>query len=159
MSETTRFCRYLFYAPTVFMSLALACAAGLVGGVALLVIESLLPQVSRMEIDLVRAVADLLVPDRFAVLFTYATPLVMGGVFGGIYAGLWQHGIGAPTWAWAAIFGVVHGLLIIGASPLIRWLRPGLFDLPHSAVWMAGEVFDHVAYALVTAGVYRLLVG
>jgi hypothetical protein len=143
------------------MDVLAALGAGFVGGAALIGIELLLPHLSRMEIDLTRTAADALsyTPTAREAL-AYATPLVMGVLFGLVYAGLWARGIGRPTWGWALLFGAAHGLVIAAASPLAQRFDPEKFALlPGKRIWVVGEMLDHVVYVLVVAWVYAALTG
>lgn len=143
------------------MEVKSAVVAGLLGSAALVGFELLFPKINRMELVLVRVVAEQVTSSaRGQGVLAFVLQFVVGAVFGVVYAGLWSLGIGRPTWAWGVLFGLLHGVLIIALAPLFRPLDPKAFRLlPNRWVWMAGEVADHVLYVVVVALVYGALHG
>ena len=143
------------------MEVGSAVVAGLLGSAALVGFELLFPKVNRMELVLVRIVAEQVTSSgRVQGVLAFALQFAVGAAFGVVYAGLWSLGVGQPTWAWGVLFGAAHGALIIALAPLFRPLDPKAFRLlPNRWVWMTGEVADHVLYVVVVALAYGALQG
>lgn len=141
------------------MNVYAAILAGLGGTAALVVIELLFPRISRVEFDLVRVAADQSAfTARYRLILTFTIPFVVGSLFGLLYAWLWEQGVGRPSWEWASVLGAVHGAVVIAISPLVRRLdAEGRIGSPSDPVWMAGEIIDHIVYAVVAAWVYATL--
>lgn len=141
------------------MNVAAAILAGLGGTAALVVIELLFPRISRVEFDLVRVAADQSAfTTRYRLLLTFTIPFVVGSLFGLLYAWLWEQGFGRPSWEWAVVLGAIHGAVVIAISPLARRLdTEGRLGSPSDPVWMAGEIIDHMVYAVVAAWIYATL--
>lgn len=94
--------------------------------------------------------------------------LMMGVVFGFIYAYLWSFGIGSPTWLNGLIFGAVHWLIVgvvMGAIPMIHLgMKNGSVQAP--GLWMTkngglmafmGGLAGHMVFGLVFVLVYQAL--
>ena len=80
--------------------------------------------------------------------------LMMGAVFGLIYALLWSLGIGSATWIWGLIFGALHGVMAIGMMPLMMRMHPNPPQMAGGPLVMAGQLMGHMVYGLVVALVY-----
>ncbi len=91
--------------------------------------------------------------------------LMMGVVFGLIYAFFWSLGLGAPTWQWGLAFGAVHWLIvgmIMGMIPMMHaGIRSGVVKAP--GIWMTNSggamaffagLMAHMIFGLVVALVY-----
>lgn len=71
----------------------------------------------------------------------WALHLMLGAVFGLVYAFLWSVGVGAPTWTGGLVFGIGHLLvtgLFMGMIPMMHaGMRSGQIQAP--GVWMTDQ--------------------
>ncbi|WP_187264767.1 hypothetical protein, partial [Pontibacter beigongshangensis] len=72
------------------------------------------------------------------------------------YLALWDSGVGAPTAAWGALFGLGHGLLAMAGWYFLFMLhtRPPAINL---RFFLLSLIFAHVIFGVVVSYVYYLL--
>ena len=153
-----------------------AVVAGLVGAVAMLVVMYAGKAIGMTRMDLLETLGTMAVP-KGAMNVVYVVGammhLMMGAVFGLVYAGL-IHAVG-PTSdgaaaGFGALFGGVHGVIMAFVLPVMLTMmhplgRSGAMNGPGVAMTKLGKmtpmgiVMAHVVFGLVTGGIYVAVVG
>jgi hypothetical protein len=105
-------------------------------------------------VDIFRILGKLITPkNRLAVVVGIVLHFVTGGVFGLVYAALWQAGIGRTNWHWGLGFGAVHGL---GAHWLMKHLlashprRPQFYSPARGIIY----IISHLVFGGFVARYY-----
>ena len=148
------------------MNILAAAIAGLIATIVFTMVLFMAPRMGMPKMDIVALLSS---------MFGKANPplgwglhLMMGVVFGLIYAFLWSKGIGAATWKWGLAFGAAHWLIVgavMGMIPLVHiGIRRGEAKAP--GYWMTnhggmlafgGGLMGHLIFGVVTALVYALV--
>lgn len=85
--------------------------------------------------------------------------IVMGTIFGLIYAIVWNAGFGAANWIWGIVFGVVHGLLVAFVGmPAMLAMHPRRPEMVSGSKGLMGMLAGHAVFGLIVGLVYPAFV-
>lgn len=148
------------------MNVLAAVFAGLISTIVFTVVLFMAPRIGMPKMDIVAMLSTMF--GKANRLLGWALHLMMGVVFGLIYAFLWSRGIGAATGKWGLAFGAAHWLVVgvvMGMIPLVHLgIRRGQAKAP--GYWMTnnggmlafgGGLMGHLIFGVVTALVYSLI--
>ena len=150
------------------MNVVGAIVAGLVGTVIISMVMMMGPKMGMPKMAIWEMLGSMFSPDGNVAL-GWVMHLMMGIIFGIVYADLWAVGIGSATATSGALFGLVHWLMVgvmMGAIPMLHAgikagsvSTPGVFML-NSGGMMAfmGGLIGHVIFGVVVALVYGLFI-
>lgn len=148
-----------------------AIVAGLIGGIAFLIVVSVGREVGMTQMDFLHMLGSMAAPraSRGVVqVIGLGVHLMMSVLFGLVYAGLLtvtDASNVAVAVVWGLLFGLVHGLVVLVvlpvalsmAHPLVRsgaLERPGVAMVGYGSMTPAGSVMAHIAFGAVTAAIY-----
>lgn len=150
------------------MNIVGAIVAGLVGTVIMSMVMMMAPKMGIPKMAIWEMLGSMFSPDGNGAS-GWVMHLMMGVIFGIVYAALWAVGIGSATVISGALFGLVHWLIVgvmMGAIPMIHAgikagsvSTPGVFML-NSGGMMAfmGGLIGHIIFGVVVALVYGLFI-
>lgn len=145
--------------------------AGLVGGVALLAVIYMGKASGMTSMDLLKMLGSMMAPTASGTVqyvLGGMAHLAMSAVFGIVHAvvliGVDPATVGAAV-GWDALFGAVHGMMVIvmlpimvsAMHPLVRageMAAPGTAMTGYGTLTPVGALVGHVAFGLVTGGIY-----
>ena len=148
------------------MNVLAAIIAGLFGTVVLTMFTSMAPKMGMPKMDMVGMLGSMFgAPgNRGLGLFIH---LMMGVVFGLVYAYLWSAGVGAATLVGGIVFGIVHWLaagMMMAPMPMMHaGIKSG--DVPAPGAYMInnggmkafmGGLVGHAVFGVVVALIYPL---
>jgi len=145
-----------------------AIVAGLAGTTVMSMVMAMAPLMGMPKMDIVGMLGSMFTQDGNTAL-GWMMHLMMGIIFGLMYAVLWSLHIGAATLVFGALFGIGHWLiagLIMGGVPMVHaGVKAGTVQAPgvymmNNAGTMAfmGGLIGHVVYGLVVALVYGFFI-
>jgi len=145
-----------------------AIVAGVIGTIMMTIVMVMAPKMGMPEMDIVGMLGSMFNKDgnRTVGLVLH---LMMGAIFGIVYAALWSAGIGAVTLLWGAVFGIVHwlvsGIMMGGMGMMHAGVKAGTVDAPGifmtnngGAMAFMGGLVGHIIFGLVVALVYGFFV-
>ena len=146
------------------MNVLAALIAGIVGTVVMTLVMAMAPKMGVPKMDIVGLLGSMFgaPPNRALGLLIH---MMMGIVFGLVYAALWAAGLGAPTLLFGLLFGVVHWLIagaMMAAIPMMhKGIKTGKVPAPGAymtnnggAMAFMGGLIGHVLFGLSVALVY-----
>lgn len=150
------------------MNIIGAIVAGLVGTIIISMVMMMAPKMGMPKMAIWEMLGAMFSPDGNVAL-GWVMHLMMGVIFGLIYAALWATGIGSVTVASGLIFGLVHWLaagLMMGAMPMMHAgiktgsvPAPGVLMLKNGGMMgFMGGLMGHAIFGVVVALVYGLFV-
>lgn len=145
-----------------------AIVAGLVGTIIISMVMVMGPKMGMPKMAIWEMLGSMFSPDGNVAL-GWVMHLMMGGIFGIVYAALWAIGLGSATMISGALFGLVHWLIVgvmMGAIPMLHaGIKAGSVSTPgvfmfNSGGMMAfmGGLIGHVIFGVVVALVYGLFI-
>ncbi len=146
------------------MSIVGAILAGLAGTIIISMIMAMAPKMGMPKMAIWEMLGSMFSPNGNVGL-GWAMHLMMGVVFGVVYAALWSAGIGSVTVIGGLIFGIVHWLvvgLMMGGMPMMHAgiksgsvAAPGVFMLNNGGMMsFMGGLMGHIIYGVTVALVY-----
>ena len=150
------------------MNIIGAIVAGLVGTIIISMVMMMAPKMGLPKMAIWEMLGAMFSPDGNVAL-GWAMHLMMGIVFGLIYAALWAAGLGSVSVVSGLIFGIVHWLvagLMMGGMPMMHAgikagavSAPGVFMLKNGGLMgFMGGLMGHAIFGVVVALVYGLFV-
>ena len=150
------------------MNIIGAIVAGLVGTIIISMIMLMAPKMGMPKMAIWEMLGAMFSPEGNVAL-GWVMHLMMGAIFGIIYAALWAAGIGSVSVVSGLIFGVVHWLvagLMMGGMPMMHAgikagavSAPGVFMLKNGGMMgFMGGLMGHAIFGVVVALVYGLFV-
>jgi len=150
------------------MNIIGAIVAGLVGTIIISMVMMMAPKMGMPKMAIWEMLGAMFSPDGNVAL-GWAMHLMMGIVFGLIYAALWAAGLGSVSVVSGLIFGIVHWLvagLMMGGMPMMHAgikagavSAPGVFMLKNGGLMgFMGGLMGHAIFGVVVALVYGLFV-
>jgi hypothetical protein len=150
------------------MNIIGAIVAGLVGTIIISMVMMMAPKMGMPKMAIWEMLGAMFSPDGNVAL-GWAMHLMMGIVFGLIYAALWAAGLGSVSVVSGLIFGIVHWLvagLMMGGMPMMHAgikagavSAPGVFMLKNGGMMgFMGGLMGHAIFGVVVALVYGLFV-
>lgn len=149
------------------MNIIGALVAGLVATIVMTAVMVMAPKMGMPKMDIVGTLGSMFDKNgnRTVGLIIH---LMMGMIFGIVYAALWNAGIGSAGILWGGIFGIGHwllaGLMMGGMGMMHAGVKAGTVDAPglymtNSGGMMAfmGGLIGHIIFGIVVALVYGLL--
>ena len=140
------------------MELLIAIIAGLVGTAVMTAIMYVGPYMGVPQMDIVGMLGTMFTERGTGALILGAiVHFMMGAIFAIVYAFLWDSvGLGAPTWLWGIVFGLVHTVLVIAVMPMMQRMhpRPEGYEMGSGPLAMVGMLMGHAIFGLVVALVY-----
>ena len=150
------------------MNILGAIIAGLAGTVVLTMMMRMGPSMGMPKMDMVGILGAMFSKESNRGL-GLAMHMMMGAVFGVVYALLWSSGIGSVGIVSGLIFGIVHWLIVgamMGGMPMMHvGMKAGSIAVP--GVYMTnkggaksfmGGMMGHILFGITTAIVYGLFV-
>lgn len=142
------------------MDLIGAIVAGLVGTAVMTLLMYMGPMMGMPKMDMLGMLGTMFTTGGSAHILGGVVHFVMGAVFGVVYAFLWASVIGAPTWLWGLIFGLVHGVVALVTMPMMIRMHPrppeGMTST--SPMMAAGMIIGHIVFGIVVALTYAAFV-
>ena len=145
------------------MDLIGAIIAGLAGTVVFSMLMMLGPMMGMPKMEIWAMLGSMFNPKGNLTL-GWILHLMMGAIFGIIYAYLWSIGVGSVTLLSGAIFGLVHFLIIglmMGLMPMLHAgmksgdvTSPGFFMLNAGIMGFMGGLLLHIIFGIIVAWVY-----
>ncbi len=150
------------------MNIVGAIVAGLVGTIIISMVMIMAPKMGMPKMAIWEMLGSMFSPDGNVAL-GWVIHLMMGIIFGIVYAALWAIGIGSATVISGAIFGIVHWLIVgvmMSAIPMLHAgikagsvSAPGVFMLNNGGMMaFMGGLMGHVIFGVVVALVYGLFI-
>jgi hypothetical protein len=150
------------------MNIIGAIVAGLVGTIIISMVMLMAPKMGMPKMAIWEMLGAMFSPEGNVAL-GWVMHLMMGAIFGIIYAALWAAGLGSVTVVSGLIFGVVHWLvagLMMGGMPMMHAgikagavSAPGVFMLKNGGMMgFMGGLIGHAIFGVVVALVYGLFV-
>jgi uncharacterized membrane protein YagU involved in acid resistance len=150
------------------MNIIGAIVAGLVGALIFSLVMMMAPQMGMPKMAIWETLGAMFSPDG-NVSLGWVMHLMMGLIFGIIYAALWTAGLGSVTVVGGLIFGIVHWLvvgLMMGGMPMMHAgikagtvSTPGVYMLNNGGMKsFMGGLIGHIIFGVVVALVYGLFV-
>lgn len=150
------------------MNIIGAIVAGLVGTIIISMVMMMAPKMGMPKMAIWEMLGAMFSPQGNVAL-GWVMHLMIGIVFGIIYAALWAAGIGSVSVVSGLIFGVVHWLvagLMMGGMPMMHAgikagavSAPGVFMLKNGGMMgFMGGLMGHIIFGIVVALVYGLFV-
>ena len=135
--------------------------AGLVGTVVVTALMYAGPLIRMPKVDIAQVIGSMaLHPGRTAFAMGILVHLVMGIVFAGVYAAVWNGFDNNVTWWSGLVFGAVHAniaaaslAMVITTHKEVKSWRPTSLLLG-GARGMTGMIMGHLLYGLIVAMVY-----
>lgn len=141
------------------MDLVGAIIAGLVGTAVMTALMMTAPSMGLPKMDIIGLLGSMVSEDEGqARLIGTVMHFAMGSIFAIVYALLWSSGIGAVSWLWGIIFGLVHGVIVAVVMPMMLNMHPRPPQLEGGAGMLMGMLAGHVLFGLVVALVYGAFV-
>lgn len=138
------------------MAFVPAILAGLIGTLVFTLLLYVGPMMGMPKMDIIGIVGTMVSePGGTARVIGTVGHFMMGAIFAIIYAFLWSAGIGAVTWWWGAIFGVVHGAIIAFVGmPVMMSMHPRAPERQEGPKALVGTLMGHAVFGLVVAVSY-----
>lgn len=143
------------------MDILSAIIAGLVATAIMTAIMYMAPYMGFPKMDMMGMIGTMFTErGSGATILGAVVHFMMGAIFAIIYAFLWASVIGAPTWLWGIIFGLVHGIIAIAVMPMMKGMhpRPEAFEMGSGTMAIVGILTGHAIFGLVVALVYSALI-
>lgn len=151
------------------MNIIAAMIAGLLATLAMTALMYLAPRMGLPKMDIIRMLGTILGGSRAAttgrvtanggnVLVGWMAHLMMGAVFGIVYALLWNGFHFRLTWHIGLIFGLLHGILASWLTPMMLRMFPDASQSQPGIGMTSGMVVGHTVFGLVMALVYAALI-
>jgi len=148
------------------MSIIGAIVAGLVGTVVISMVMMMAPNMGMPKMAIWEMLGAMFSPNGNVAL-GWVMHLMMGAIFGIIYAALWAAGIGSVSVVSGLVFGIVHWLvvgLMMGGMPMMHAgikagtvSAPGVYMLNNGGMKsFMGGLMGHIIFGVVVALVYGL---
>jgi len=146
------------------MNIIGAVTAGLVGTMIISMVMVMAPKMGMPKMAIWEMLGSMFSPTGNVAL-GWMMHLMMGVVFGVVYAALWSVGIGAVTVVSGLVFGIAHWLvvgLMMGGMPMMHAgiksggvAAPGVFMLNNGGMMsFMGGLMGHMIYGLAVVLVY-----
>ncbi len=148
------------------MNILGAIVAGLIGTVILTIVMAMAPKMGMPKMDIVGMLGSMFDENGNRTV-GMGIHLMMGALFGLVYAALWNAGVGSSTILWGALFGIGHwvvaGLMMGGIGMMHAGVKAGTVEAP--GVFMVknggmmafmGGLVGHIVFGIVVAIVYGL---
>ncbi|MEN8172387.1 MAG: DUF6789 family protein [Chloroflexota bacterium] len=148
------------------MNVLAAVLAGLIGTVVITMLMAMAPKMGMPKMDMVGILGSMFgAPgNRGLGLLIH---LMMGAVFGLIYAALWSAGVGSLTAVGGIVFGIVHwlaaGMMMAPMSMMHAGIKSGALPAPGAYMLknggmkaFMGGLVGHAVFGLVVALVYPI---
>jgi hypothetical protein len=150
------------------MNIIGAIVAGLGGTIIISMVMMMAPKMGMPKMAIWEMLGAMFSPDGNVAL-GWVMHLMMGVIFGLIYAALWAAGIGSVTVVSGLIFGVIHWLaagLMMGVMPMMHAgiktgsvPAPGVLMLKNGGMLgFMGGLMGHAIFGVVVALVYGLFI-
>lgn len=150
------------------MNIIGAIVAGLVGTMVISMVMMTAPKMGMPKMAIWEMLGAMFSPDS-NVSLGWVMHLMMGAIFGIVYAALWAAGAGSVSVVSGLIFGIIHWLvvgLMMGGMPMMHAgikvgsvSAPGVFMLNNGGIMgFMGGLMGHVIFGVVVALVYGLFV-
>ncbi len=147
------------------MNILAAVISGIIGTLAISMVMALAPKMGMPKMDIVGMLSTMFGKTNRAL--GWGMHLMMGVVFGLIYAFLWSVGIGGVSWLSGLVFGAGHWLVVGVMFALIPLIHAGIKSgaVPAPGLWMTknggmmafvGGLLGHMVFGIVVALVYGL---
>ena len=146
------------------MNILAAVIAGIVGTIIMTLVMVMAPKMGMPKMDIVGMLGSMFgaPPNRALGMMMH---LMMGVVFALIYAALWAYGVGAATWLFGLVFGLVHwliaGMMMAGIPMMHKGIKSGQVPAPGAymmnnggAMAFMGGLIGHLVFGLVVALTY-----
>lgn len=150
------------------MNIIGAIVAGLAGTIIISMVMMMAPKMGMPKMAIWEILGAMFSPEGNVTL-GWVMHLMMGVIFGIIYAALWGVGIGSVSAVSGLIFGIVHWLvvgLMMGGMPMMHAgikagtvSVPGVFMFKNGGMMsFMGGLMGHIIFGVVVAVVYGLFV-
>ncbi len=150
------------------MSIIGAIVAGLVGTIIISMVMLMAPKMGMPKMAIWEMLGAMFSSDGNMAL-GWVIHLMMGAVFGLVYAVLWAAGIGSSSVVGGLIFGIVHWLvvgLMMGGMPMMHAgikagtaSAPGVYMLNNGGMKsFMGGLMGHAIFGVVVALIYGLFI-
>ncbi len=150
------------------MNIIGAIVAGLVGTIVISTVMMMAPKMGMPKMAIWEMLGAMFSPEGNVAL-GWAMHLMMGVIFGIVYAALWAAGIGSVSVVSGLIFGIIHWLvvgLMMGGMPMMHVgikagsvSAPGVFMLHNGGMMgFMGGLIGHAIFGVVVALVYGLFI-
>lgn len=149
------------------MSLIAAIVAGLIATLAMTALMYMAPMMGMPKMDIVGMLGSMFsrqTATNGGAFTSGSNPvlgwmlhLMMGAVFGAVYALLWNAFGLKPSWHIGLIFGMVHGLITPMLMPMMVRMHPNPPQMESGASSTMGMALGHALFGLVVALVYRAM--
>lgn len=151
------------------MNIIGAIVAGLAGTAVMSMIMAVAPRMGMPKMAIWELMGSMFDPQGNRTL-GWVAHLMMGVIFAVLYAGLWSVGVGSPSLAGGALFGLAHWLIVglmMGGVPLMhagigagRVIAPGFYMVNTGGLLATmGGAVGHIVYGIVVALVYSAAIG
>jgi len=148
------------------MNVLNAVISGFIATLVFSIVLSMAPKMGLPKMDIVSLLGSMFGKNN--PMLGWMMHLMMGVVFGLIYATLWSLGIGNATWLYGLIFGGVHWLIVgvlMGMIPMMHsGIKSGAVQAPgmwmtKNGGWMAfiGGLIGHITFGIAFGLVYSNL--
>jgi len=148
------------------MNVVGAIVAGLAGTVVMSMLMAMAPKMGMPKMDIVGMLGSMF-DKKGNTMMGWGMHLMMGILFGIIYALLWSNGVGTASAVGGLIFGLVHwlivGLMMGGVSMMHAGVKagtvaaPGLYMMNNGGMMaFVGGLMGHALFGLVVGLVYGL---
>lgn len=149
------------------MSLIAAIVAGLIATLAMTALMYMAPLMGMPKMDIVGMLGGMfnrqaatnggLATGGSNPVLGWMLHLIMGAVFGIVYALLWSAFGLKPSWHIGLIFGIFHGLITPMLMPMMMRMHPNPPQMQSGTNSAMGMVLGHALFGLVVALVYRAM--
>ncbi|AEB11046.1 hypothetical protein [Marinithermus hydrothermalis] len=107
------------------MDLVGAIIAGLIGTAVMTILMYMAPAMGLPKMDVMGMLGTMFTETPSSARGIGAVMhFLMGAVFTLVYAGLWSAELGNPTAGWGILYGLVHGVIAILATPMMMRMHP-----------------------------------
>jgi hypothetical protein len=147
------------------MNLIGAIVAGFIATLVFTAVLMMAPRMGMPRMDIVDLLGTMFSAKSNRAL-GWVMHLMMGMVFGLVYAFLWTQGIGSDTWLYGLVFGAIHWLVVGVMMALIPMMHAGIKSgaVKAPGMWMTGNggglmafmggLVGHMIFGVVVALVY-----
>lgn len=137
------------------MDVASAIWSGIAGTVVMTALMYAAPLMGMPKMDMIGMLGKMFTGNP-SVAYPLGTLIhfMMGALFAVVYAWLWSLGIGAGTWGWGIVYGLVHGAIAAMVMPMMIKMHPRPPEMQMGALAVLGILMGHAVFGLVVALVY-----
>lgn len=135
-----------------------AFIAGLIGAAVMTLVIYLIPFVGLPNMDIVLLLGSMFVINTsLAQAVGIVLHLLIGALFGVLYAWLWGRAFSSQTWLWGLFFGAAHGFIAVAVMPFLLDIHPRPPEIVAVPSLMVSLILAHIAFGITTAIVYAKL--